>query len=270
MLPAGLTLTNATATSGTATFNVNPNEVTWNGTLAPLGGSVTITITATINAGTQGTTISNQGTFNFDSNNDNTNDASALTDDPGVGGAADPTNFVVANVALTGTKTVSAGPYAVGDAITYTIILTNNGNTASPDNVGNEFVDTLPAGLTLTGANATSGTTTVNVIPNQVTWNGSIPGGGGTVTITINATINAGAAGTNQSNQGTFCFDADLTGDNETCDETDDPNTGTAGDPTVIAVPASDVVQVPTTSELGLLLLAVGLALLAAWKISNS
>ena len=261
VLPAGLTLTNATATSGVATFNVNPNEVTWNGTLAPLGGSVTITITATINAGTQGTTITNQGTFNFDGNNDNVNESNVLTDDPGVGGAADPTSFVVANVALTGTKTVSAGPYAVGDAITYTIVLTNNGNTASPDNVGNEFVDTLPASLTLVSANATSGTAAANIGLNQVTWNGSIPGSGGTVTITINATINNSGVITNQ---GTFCFDADLTGDNETC-LTTDPQGGTT-----ITVPASAVEQVPTTSELGLLLLAMGLALLAAWKISNS
>ena len=168
--------------------------------------------------------------------------------------------FVAATVALTGTKTVSAGPYAVGDAITYTIVLTNNGNTASPDNVGNEFVDTLPASLTLVSANATSGTAAANIGLKQVTWNGTISGSGGTVTITINATINNSGVITNQ---GTFCFDADLTGDNETC-QTTDPQGGTT-----ITVPASAVEQVPTTSELGLLLLAMGLALLAAWKISN-
>ena len=45
-----------------------------------MGGSVTITITATVNAGTQGSTICNQGTASYDSNNDGTNDATVLTD----------------------------------------------------------------------------------------------------------------------------------------------------------------------------------------------
>jgi uncharacterized repeat protein (TIGR01451 family) len=235
VLPAGLTLTGAVATSGTATANVNPNEVTWNGALAPLGGSVTITITATVNAGTQGTIISNQGTFNFDGNNDNANEASALTDDPGVGGATDPTNFLVASSLVTGTKTVSAGPYTVGGSITYTITLNNTGSAPSPDNAGNELTDVLPSTLDLVSANASSGTAVATVGTNTVTWNGSIPAGG-SVTITINATIDASAAGTSVSNQGNFCYDADLTGDNETCNVTDDPGTGAAGDATAFAV----------------------------------
>ena len=93
VLPASLTLVGATATSGTA--STSGNAANWDGALAPLGGSVTITITATINAGTGSTVISNQGTVSYDSNEDGTNDASLLTDDPSVGGATDPTNFTV-------------------------------------------------------------------------------------------------------------------------------------------------------------------------------
>ncbi len=197
-LPGTLTLVSAVASSGTA--GTAGNTVTWNGALAPLGGSVTITITATINAGTAGATISNQGTASYDSNNDNANDATAVTDDPGTGAADDPTSFVVAGAVVTGTKTVSAGPYAVGDAITYTVVLTNSGSSATLDNAGDEFTDVLPAGLTLTGASASSGT--AGTAGNTVTWNGSIPAGG-SVTITINATINAGAASTTVTNQGT-------------------------------------------------------------------
>ncbi|HWT01240.1 MAG TPA: tandem-95 repeat protein, partial [Pyrinomonadaceae bacterium] len=94
VLPAGLTLVSATANTGTASANTGTNTVTWNGSLAGFA-SVTITIQATINSGTEGTTITNQGSINFDADNDNDNEASAQTDDPSVGGASDPTSFKV-------------------------------------------------------------------------------------------------------------------------------------------------------------------------------
>ena len=59
-------------------------------------------------------------------------------------------------VTLTGTKTV-AGTFAPGGTVTYTVTLTNSGSGAQADNPGNEFIDVLPAGLTLVGASATSG-----------------------------------------------------------------------------------------------------------------
>ncbi len=96
VLPAGLTLVSATATSGTALATVGTNTVTWNGSLAA-GASVTITITATIDPNAApGTTLTNQGTIAFDANGDGTNEASAQTDDPSQGGGADPTAFQVA------------------------------------------------------------------------------------------------------------------------------------------------------------------------------
>ncbi|MDO8390584.1 MAG: proprotein convertase P-domain-containing protein [Actinomycetota bacterium] len=96
VLPAGLTLVSASATAGTATATVGTNTVTWNGSLAATE-SITITITATVNAGTQNSTISNQGTVSFDSDIDGTNDTSRQTDDPGPGGSTDPTSFAVVN-----------------------------------------------------------------------------------------------------------------------------------------------------------------------------
>ncbi len=95
VLPSELTLVSAGATSGTAVATVATNTVTWNGTLAAGGGAVTITITATINPGTEGATISNQGTIAFDGDGNGTNESSAPTDDPAVGGQADPTDLVV-------------------------------------------------------------------------------------------------------------------------------------------------------------------------------
>jgi uncharacterized repeat protein (TIGR01451 family) len=261
VLPAGLTLVSAAATSGTASTSVN--TVTWNGSLAPLGGTVTITITATINAGANGTTISNQGTVSYDANNDNVNEASGTTDDPGVGGAADPTSFVVGGATVSATKTAT-GTFAVGGTVTYTITINNTGGSASPDNPGNEFTDVLPASLTLVSASASAGTAVASVGINTVTWNGSVPAAG-SVTITITATINAGTGGTTIDNQGSVSYDADLNGTNESTVATDDPSVGGTTDPTgLLVAPDVSVVEVPTVSEVGLLLLALGLVS-AAW-----
>jgi uncharacterized repeat protein (TIGR01451 family)/fimbrial isopeptide formation D2 family protein len=256
-LPAGLTLVGATATSGTAT--TAGNTANWDGSLAPLGGSVTITITATIDAGTQGTTIGNQGTVSYDADADGTNEATLPTDDPAVGGASDPTTFTVGAAHVTGTKTVT-GDFHQGGAITYTLVLTNSGAAATGDNAGDELTDTLPATVTVTGATATSGTAVT--AGNTVTWNGAIPAGG-SVTLTITATIHNDASGT-ISNQASFTYDSDLDGTNDTNGVTDDPSVGGAADPTDIIL-IVDAAPIPTLSEWGLVFLGLGL-MLAAWS----
>jgi uncharacterized repeat protein (TIGR01451 family) len=257
-LPASLTLVSAVATSGTAA--TAGNTVNWDGALAPLGGSVTITITATINSGTQGTTISNQGTVSYDANNDAVNEATAMTDDPAVGGAADPTSFAVGSAALSATKT-AAGTFTSGSTVTYQVVISNSGSGASADNPGHEFTDTLPPQLTLIGASATSGTTGTS--GNTVTWDGAVAPSG-SVTITITATIKQGFAGTTVSNQGSVSFDADLNGTNETTVMTDDPAVAGASDPTTFVVQAATAAEIPTLSALGFAALGLGL-LLAAW-----
>ena len=93
VLPTQLTLVGATASSGTATATVATNTVTWDGGV-PASGSVTITITATIKAGTTGT-ISNQATVSYDADLNGTNETTISTDDPNAPGAADPTTFAV-------------------------------------------------------------------------------------------------------------------------------------------------------------------------------
>ena len=100
--------------------------------------------------------------------------------------------------------------------------LTNSGPGAQADNPGNEFTDVLPAALALVSATATSGTPVANIGTNTVTWNGAIPAGG-TVTITITATILPTAAGTTVSNQGTISYDSDGNGTNDATAQTDDP-----------------------------------------------
>lgn len=237
-LPAPLTLISANATSGTA--STAGNTVDWNGSLAPLGGSVTIIINATINLGTGGMTVANQGTAFFDGDGNGTNEGSVPTDDPGVGGATDPTVFTVAYADVTATKTV-AGTYVPGETVTYTIVLSNGGNAPAADNTGDELVDVLPPELTLVSASATSGVAVANVGTKTATWNGAVPDGG-SVTVTLTATIDAGTSGT-VSNQANVYFDADLDGTNETNMPSDDPGTGSPVDATTfdVLVPVLDI-----------------------------
>ena len=90
-----------------------------------------------------------------------------------------------------------AGVFVPSGAITYTILVTNSGNSAQADNPGHEFTETLPPGLILNGATATSGTAIATPGTGTVTWDGAIPAAG-SVTITISATIDpATAPGTN-------------------------------------------------------------------------
>jgi uncharacterized repeat protein (TIGR01451 family) len=67
---------------GTATYNAVNERIEWDGDV-PFMGLVDISFEVTVDAGTPpGTLISNQGTHNYDSNDDGTLDASQLTDNP--------------------------------------------------------------------------------------------------------------------------------------------------------------------------------------------
>ncbi len=95
VLPSSLVLVSASATSGTAVATVATNTVTWNGEI-PAGGSVTVTIVATISSSvTVGQTVSNQATAAYDADGNGTNEASAPSDNPSTGAAGDPTVFTV-------------------------------------------------------------------------------------------------------------------------------------------------------------------------------
>ena len=87
-----LALTDATASTGSVTRT--GNTANWTGSI-PASGSATVTLTATINAGTAGKRVSNQGTVTFDGNGDGALEASVLTDDPDLPGPANPTMFQV-------------------------------------------------------------------------------------------------------------------------------------------------------------------------------
>ena len=224
-------------------------------TLGP--GSAAFTLTVHVDSATpNGTVVTNVATVSSAAADQNPNDNSANV-----------SRTVATATAVSGTKTVS-GTFTPGGAITYTVVLANDGGTAQGDNPGAELTDVLPPSLTLVSATATSGTATPNVGTNTVTWNGGIAAGA-SVTITINATINPGVApGTTISNQGTIAYDADGNGTNESFAVTDDPSTQPAGDPTsfqVVGGPAP--LAIPTADWRGLLALAALCAVLGAWQL---
>jgi uncharacterized repeat protein (TIGR01451 family) len=176
----------------------------------PSGGSTTYTASCTLSTTTALFSISNTATI--------ANPGPVTDPNPGNNSSTDTDAIIRAPAHLTGTKTV-AGTFDQGDTVTYTVILNNDATGKQFDNAGDEFTDVLPAGLTLVSASATSGTAAATVVTNTVTWNGAIDAGGN-VTITIVATINA-PAGTTISNQGSFVYDGDGNGTNETPGVTD-------------------------------------------------
>ncbi len=251
--PASLTCTWTCvgASGGTCTASGSGNI---NNTVnLPSGGSVTYTASCTVSAAATGT-LSNTATV--------TAPAGVTDPNPGNNSATDSDTVNAApGAVVTGTKTVSAGPYAVGGTVTYTVKLTNSGTGAQADNPGNEFTDVLPPQLALVSAMATSGTAVATTGTNTVTWNGSIPASG-TVTITITATILPSAAGHTVSNQGSIAYDSNGDGTNESTAQTDDPGVAGAANPTSFTVGGASLIDVPTLSALGLVLLALGLAVL--------
>jgi uncharacterized repeat protein (TIGR01451 family) len=142
-----------------------------------------------------------------------------------------------------------------GDFVTFTYVLSNGGPNAQAANPGAEFTDTLPAGLTLVTATASSGA--VMIAANTVTWNGSIPVCG-TVTIYVQATVNAGTAGMTLCNQGNIFFDANGDGINES-------NASATCCVSIHATPPPP--KIPTLGPAGLVALLILLACVALLRL---
>ncbi len=257
-LPANTTFVSLAAPAGwtctTPVVGAGGTVTCTNASLASAGNAV-FTLVAQVGAATaQGTVISNTAAV-----------ASTTSDPSTANNSATATTTVNAPVLITGTKTAT-GPFAPGATFTYTVILRNQSGGNQLDNPGNEFTDVLPAPLELVSATSTTGTTVANVATRTVTFNGAIPAGG-SVTITITARIPATTPeATVISNQGTFAFDADANGSNESSGVTDNPGTPGGGDATSFAVGGGvgSSVAVPTLSPALLAFLALLLATLGA------
>ena len=210
----------------------------------PPGGSVTYTVNGTVTAGFTGT-LSNTATVTSGSATQSATD----------------TTLVASPAVVSPAKTVS-GVFVTGGAATYTIVLSNTGGSAQLDNPGDEFTDTLPAGLALVSATASSGT--ASTAGNVVSWNGTIPAAG-SVTLTIHASILA-AIGSTVSNQGQASYDGDGNGTNETTVLTDDPSRPGSTDATAFAVSEA---AIPTLPAAGLAALAAAIAALGVFVLGR-
>ncbi len=157
---------------------------------------------------------------------------------------------------------VNGGDVNPDDTIDYTIVIRNDGCADQANNPGDEFVDSLPAGVTATGAVSAS-TGSIVLDGQTVRWNGEIPASG-TVTITIVAKIDSDAVdGQEICNQGHVNWDSDGNATNDADEPTDDPSTPTDDDPTclIVSVPTDPAVvgtiDAPTLSEWAQILLAI-------------
>ncbi len=250
-LPSGVTVDSVTPSVGS--ISGSSPGYTWDlGTLAN-GGTATLTVTLTVDSTTTpGTDVISDTATVTAVNEDDTND----TND-----SATEATSVTAPASVSAAKTVT-GDMTPGGTVTYTVVLSNAGPADATDNQAvDEFVDGLPAGLTLVSASATSGTAAADTGTNTVTWNGTIPAGG-SVTVTITATVGDLGEGALVSNQGEARYDADGDGMQEATALTDDPGATSPDDATVFAVGKAP--GIPAASPAGLAFFAVLLALSGA------
>ena len=213
LMPAGFMLTGATPSVGTWSME----DARWTvGTLLP-GESASITVTATVHV--EGQLV-------------NTAVASSQTPDPDTSnntGTATVTVTPSADLAIM--KTISANPAPLNGAVTYTIVVTNNGpSVASAVTVA----DALPAGL-LNPSTATSGCT---VTGSQLECTRPTLAVDATFTVTVTGTVDPSTSGTTLSNTATVT--------SSTPDPDPSDNTST------VTVPVSGAPQVELVKSAGI------------------
>ncbi len=236
------------------TFNAANSTPTWScADGSPAGTLCTYTLAA-LASGAAPVTVQFAVTVNnpLPAGVDQIENTAQVADDGSRGGDTDPANnqdtetvAVTATPVVTATKTDalfvdanSDGQVNPGETIRYTVVITSSGDR---DAAGVTFSDTPDVSTTLVvgSVTTTQGTVTAGNAPGDTTVAvdiGTIPGGGGTVTITFDVTVNNPLpAGVDLlSNQGT------VSGGNIPDALTDDPDTTTPGDPTdtpVVAAP---------------------------------
>jgi len=258
-IPAGCLYVpgSATATRGSATFNLAQNQVEWNGSMDPgVANSVIINYSVLLGSLANGTRVSNQGTVYWDADNNRTNESTEPTDDPGTPLVDDdPTVLVVGeSQAVRTTKTVTdlnGGLLVPGDELQYSVLISNAAATPLADNAGNEFIDAIPAHTTYVegSASATAGTVVYDSAQGRVEWDGIVPGPGA-VSISFRVRVEDETPDhTVISNQGTHYYDSGGTGSNDASQPTDDPGTTAADDPTSITVNILEVSAEKTVTD---------------------
>ncbi|MCP3925521.1 MAG: DUF11 domain-containing protein, partial [Desulfobacterales bacterium] len=149
------------------------------------GSNATMTLTAEVDAGTAGTSITNTATV------------TAVTEtDTNAGNDSDDATLTVLAVDLGVTKVVDDATPNEGDVVTYTVTLLNNG----PDTAtGMELTDALPSGVTYSNAVVSQG----SYASSNGLWTVGSLASGSNATMTLTAEVDAGTAGTSITNTAT-------------------------------------------------------------------
>ncbi|MEV0675655.1 GEVED domain-containing protein [Actinosynnema sp. NPDC050436] len=201
--------------------------LTWTGDL-PVGATATVTYTATVDAPVAG---------------DHSLRNAVTSGSPGSNcrpGSTDPRCGTVTELpGLTVEKTADRTTAAPGDAVTYTVTVTNTGRTAQDASFTDDLTDVLDDAVYNGDATASAGT--VAYTAPELTWRGRL-GAGARATITYTVAVNAPATGDLRL---VNAVRSDAPGSNCTA-------TGRAGDArcsTTVLVPRLEVVKTADRSE---------------------
>lgn len=176
-LPDGIQVTSATSTVGTVTIPATSQDTTAAnnddltvsvGSLAS-GATATITVNATVLPDTTGTLSNVASVASTDA---------AMLETVTANNSATETTAINSQIDLRVTKADSVDPAIAGNALTYTIVVTNDGPSTAT-NVS--LTDALPAGLTFTSVTSTQGTASEAA--------GTITGAIGTLAPSASATV---------------------------------------------------------------------------------
>jgi uncharacterized repeat protein (TIGR01451 family) len=216
LLPSGVTYVSHTVTQGTYVSGTG----IWSVGSVPNGASRTLTITATVDVGTNGSTIVNIATVTASDQADG---------DPG--NNSDSASLTVQSVDLTVVKTVDDDFPNEGDTVNYTVVLTNNG----PDTATNvEVTDALPSGVTYVSSSATQGTYSSGT----GIWSVASIAASASDTLTLTVTTDAGSGGSTIVNTATA-----------TASDQADSNPANDSDSASLTVQSIDLAVVKTVSD---------------------
>jgi uncharacterized repeat protein (TIGR01451 family) len=183
VLPSGLTFVSATTSEGSYVSSTGNWSI---GTMSA-SSKATLTVVATVNAGTAGTDITNtanvsEATSTIDSNLANNSSSVSIC-----------INYSTPNADISVSKTANVTSSVEGGTVVYTIAVKDLGPATS---TGVAVSDILPAGLTFVSATTSEGSysssTGIWTIGDLCTST--------TATMTITATVNTGTAGTTITN----------------------------------------------------------------------
>jgi len=182
-LPSGITYVSHTASAGTTYSNATGK---WTIVSLANGASATLTINATVNTGTGGTTITNTASK-----------TSSDQSDPNTSNNTSSVSMTVQTADISIIKTADNAIPNIGGTVNYTITVTNNGPNAA---TGVVITDNLPSGVTYVLHTASQGTYTKST---GIWTLGNLSNEANAV-LTLNVTVNTGTSGSTISNTATL------------------------------------------------------------------